>query len=164
MGEDHVADTLKCDAAGDRHLKLRHELAAFDAQDGGAEDLACAPIHDCFDEVAGFVELNGTGDTAHPHREDADVPIPLSRLGFRLFYSEGPANTRLRVTNPGVPRLYLPRDIRGGNFSPVKSGGAAVNRKGLVAAVVLMILAFGVASLVQTRIVGGAEAAQAVRL
>ena len=39
-----------------------------------------------------------------------------------------------------------------------------MNRKGLVAAVVLMILAFGVASLVQTRIVGGAEAAQAVRL
>jgi Electron transfer DM13 len=39
-----------------------------------------------------------------------------------------------------------------------------LNRQGFVAAVVGMILAFGVASLANARIVGGVEAAQAMRL
>ena len=39
-----------------------------------------------------------------------------------------------------------------------------MNRKGFVAAVMGMVLAFGVAPLVHARIAGGAEAAQAVRL
>src|SRR5262249_1084193 len=88
----------------------------------------------------------------------------LPRLDDRRAFSQGPANTRSRVPNPDVPRLYVLRDIRGESFSPVKHGGAAVNRKRFVAVGVGMILAFGVAPLTGARVVGEAEPAQAVRL
>ena len=110
MCERGVAQRGVGELAHHGDLKLGHHFAAFEAQDGGAEELVGVGVHDGFHEAAGFVHFKRSmGDVIHGHAGDADGAI--LRAGLRFGEADA---AKLRVDEDGV------------GHKSIGSGGAAV--------------------------------------
>ena len=89
-------------------LQHGHDFAAFDAEDGGAEDLFGAGIDDDLEKTARFVDFEGSGDVAHRH--PGDLKRAAAGAGFLLRETD--------AAKLGV-------DIHGVGNGPVLDAGAA---------------------------------------
>jgi len=107
--EDGVAQGGVGELAHHGDLELGHNFAAFEAEDGGAEDLVGVGVNDGFHEAAGFVDFEGAGDVVHGHFGDADGAV--LRAGFRFGEADA---AELRVDEDGV------------GHETIGGGGAAV--------------------------------------
>src|SRR6185312_1841377 len=83
VGEDGIAQRCVREAAHHGELKHAHDLPAFDAEHGAAENRVALAIDDGLHEPAGFRGLQGSRDPRHRHRRDRDAASLRTRLLFR---------------------------------------------------------------------------------
>jgi len=107
--EDGVAQRGVGELAHHGDLELGHDFAAFETEDGGAEDLVGVGVDNGFHEAAGFVDFERAGDVVHGHFGDADRAI------LRACFCFGKADAaELWVDEDGVGNEAI-----GGGGAPV---------------------------------------------
>src|SRR5450755_623007 len=78
-------------------LQHGHDLAAFDAQNRGPQDLLRVDVDDNLHQATRLVDLQGAGDVIHRHLGDFDVFILLARLRFCEAHTP-----KLRIDEDGI--------------------------------------------------------------
>src|SRR6266540_6805939 len=80
MGEDAIAERSVRELAQHGDLEHGHDFAAFEAQDGAAQDLAGLGVEDGLHEAAHLGHLAGAGRVLHVHAGDLDRPAAGARF------------------------------------------------------------------------------------